>query len=32
MKALEVNKFKALGMIEIKESFEKSNKTQSGAY
>jgi hypothetical protein len=32
MKALEVNKFKALGMIgEIKESFE-SNKTQSGAY
>jgi hypothetical protein len=29
MKALEVNKFKALGMIgEIKESF--SNKTQSG--
>jgi hypothetical protein len=33
MKALEVNKFKALGMIgEIKESFEKNNKTQSGAY
>jgi hypothetical protein len=31
MKALEVNKFKALGMI-VKESFEKSNKTQSSAY
>jgi hypothetical protein len=30
MKALEVNKFKALGM--IGESHSKNNKTQSGAY
>jgi hypothetical protein len=30
MKALEVNKFKALGM--IGEIIQKNNKTQSGAY
>jgi hypothetical protein len=32
MKALEVNKFKALGMIGEIKSHLKNNKTQSGAY